>query len=66
MAQGRRSDLCGEPAQVGKLKSLEDAGISHQQASDWERLAAAPQDEFETALANKTLPDLLSKPTAER
>jgi hypothetical protein len=46
-----------------KGKALEKAGISTQQASDWERLAAVPQDEFETALANKTLPDLLSKPT---
>ena len=49
-------------ADKSETKSLEDAGISHQQGSDWERLAAAPQDEFETALANKTLPDLLSKP----
>ena len=33
-AQGQRTDLCEESAQVGKLKTLSDAGISHQQAGD--------------------------------
>lgn len=42
--QGARSDLCGERAQVGKLKTLTDAGISHQQASDWERLSDVPDE----------------------
>jgi hypothetical protein len=46
-----------------KHKVLEKAGISTQQASDWERLASVPQDEFETALAEKSVRDLIDKPT---
>jgi hypothetical protein len=53
------------PAQAGERKqdTLEKAGISTQQASEWERLAAVPQDEFETALATKSVRDLIDKPT---
>jgi hypothetical protein len=36
-----------------KGKILSDAGISTQQASDWERLSEVPDEEFETALDQK-------------
>lgn len=49
---GTRGDL---PRSKGD--TLSDAGISTQQASEWERLAV-PQDEFEAALATKSVRDL--------
>jgi hypothetical protein len=60
-AQGQRADLCGEHAQVGKLKALSNAGISHQQASEWERLASVPKDKFEEALATRSVAALLKE-----
>jgi hypothetical protein len=41
-----------------KARVLKEAGISTQQASEWERLADVPEDEFETALATKSVRDL--------
>lgn len=41
------------PGSCGKTKTLEAAGVSTHQASEWERLSEVPQDEFETALAMK-------------
>jgi len=55
---GARGDL---PNSKGKV--LSDAGISTQQASEWERLSDVPQDEFETALAEKSVRELIDKPT---
>jgi hypothetical protein len=42
------------PGYSGKTKTLEEAGISSQQASDWERL-------FETALGAKSVRELIDK-----
>jgi len=49
-AQGHRSDLTskGDPSKLGALKQ---AGISRDQATTWERLAAVPEEIFEQALA---------------
>jgi hypothetical protein len=42
------SPHCAE--NLSKQTALENIGISTQQASEWERLAAMPKDEFETSL----------------
>jgi hypothetical protein len=54
-AQGQRIDLVASPDQVSPVKKniLAGAGISTQQASEWERLASVPQEEFEEALAGR-------------
>lgn len=64
-AQGVRTDRETSPHNREKLKSkvLSDAGISTQQASDWERLAAVPQDQFEAAISSKSVRDLIDKPS---
>jgi hypothetical protein len=49
-APGHRSDLTSEDA-PSKLAALNRAGISRDQATSWERLAAVPEDVFEQALA---------------
>ena len=46
-----------------KQNVLKDAGISHQQASDWERLSEVPEDEFEAALPSMSVRSLIDKPT---
>jgi hypothetical protein len=46
-----------------KARVLEKAGISSQQASEWERLSDVPDGDFETALATKSVRDLIDKPT---
>jgi hypothetical protein len=51
------------PGHSGKTRTLVDAGISTQQASEWERLSDVPQDEFETAPAEKSVRELIDKPT---
>jgi hypothetical protein len=49
------------PVYGGKTQTLSDAGISSQQASEWERLSEVPDDEFESALATKSVRDLIDK-----
>jgi hypothetical protein len=44
-----------------KYRVLKDAGISTQQASEWERLADVPEAEFEAAIATNSVRDLLAK-----
>jgi hypothetical protein len=46
-----------------KQKILQDAGISKQDASEFERLSDVPRDQFESALVTKTVHDLI-KPTS--
>ncbi len=52
-AQGRRTDLATSSNDVTKLQTkaetLADAGISKQEASRYEALAAMPAEHFETA-----------------
>lgn len=62
-AQGQRSDLGTSGDRPQKSKILRDAGIAPRDASDWERLSDAPRDQFETALATKSVRDLIDKPT---
>jgi hypothetical protein len=45
-----------------KQDVLKEAGISHQEASEWERLAAVPKDEFEAALAAKSVRGMRNPP----
>jgi hypothetical protein len=52
-----------ESARQSKTEILNDANISTQQASDWERLSEAPRDQFEAALATKSVRDLIDKPS---
>jgi hypothetical protein len=49
----RRKDL-GSAVQP-KSKALRDAGVSKAQAHEWEKLAAVPDQEFEAALADRTV-----------
>jgi hypothetical protein len=51
-----------ESARQNKTDVLNGAGISTQQASDWERLAAVSNEEFEGALATKSVRDLIDRP----
>jgi hypothetical protein len=44
-------------------KTLSDMGTSKQEMSEWRKLAAVPDEDFEEALATKTLPDVLAKPS---
>jgi hypothetical protein len=41
---------------------LKKAGVSSQEASRWERLSDVPEDQFEAALATKSVRDLIDKP----
>jgi hypothetical protein len=52
----RKKDLAG--AVPPKSQVLRDAGVSEDQARQWEKLAAVPEPEFEAALADPT-----TKPT---
>jgi hypothetical protein len=63
-AQGQRSDLVALSDQVNPSKKsvLGNAGISKQQASEWERLASVPKDEFEEALTTRSVRELINKP----
>src|SRR3984893_13706889 len=46
-----------------KLDVLAEAGIPKQRAADWEHLSDVPQDEFEAALATRSVRDLIDKAT---
>jgi hypothetical protein len=46
-----------------KLDILKEAGIDPREASDFERLSDVPRDEFEAALATKSVRDLIDKPS---
>ena len=64
-AQGQRNDLVapGHEVKSSKTQILNGAGITKEQASDWERLSDVPEDQFESALATKSVRDLIDKPT---
>jgi hypothetical protein len=61
-AQGQRSDLGTSGGKPRKLDILKEAGIGPRDASDFERLSEVPRDEFEAALATKSVRDLIDKP----
>ena len=63
-AQGQRNDLGTSGDRPQKSKVLEEAGIAPRTASDWERLDDIPDAEFESALATKSVRDLIDKPSA--
>jgi hypothetical protein len=46
-----------------KSHVLREAGISREEASRWERLSEVPEDQFEGALATKSVRDLIDKPS---
>jgi hypothetical protein len=46
----------GRPAKMSGDTTLSDLHISRDQSSDWQRLAAIPDDEFEAALATEETP----------
>jgi hypothetical protein len=48
--------LKGRPGKASDVTRLSDLGISHDQSSQWQRLAAVPQPEFEAALAGPEKP----------
>jgi hypothetical protein len=64
-AQGQRNDLVapGHEVKPSKTQALNGAGITKEQASDWERLSEVPDEQFEAALATKSVRDLIDKPS---
>jgi hypothetical protein len=65
LAEHERSDLValGHEVKPSKQRTLNGAGITKEQASDWERLSEVPADQFEAALATRSVHDLIAKPT---
>jgi hypothetical protein len=61
-AQGNRYSRTPDNTEL-KTVTLERAGISTQQASEWERLASVPREEFEEALTTRSMRELIRKPT---
>ncbi len=65
-AKGTRATFNGRSASGGPLKrppeddarTLADFGVSKQQMAEWRKLAAVPEDRFETALADIEIPTL--------
>jgi hypothetical protein len=57
-AQGQRTDLVPPRDEVlaPKQKALSDLNISKQQASEWQKLADVPEEEFEVHLATRDAP----------
>ena len=53
----------GHEVKPSKEQTLNAAGITKEQASDWERLSEVSDDQFETALATKSVRDLIDKLT---
>jgi hypothetical protein len=52
---GRPAKTPPTMGRVSKADSLHKAGVSPKQAENWERLAAVPEQEFEAALADRTV-----------
>jgi hypothetical protein len=59
-AQGSRSDLTSSDGatKLTKQQTLANAGITKQQASDWERLSDVPEDQFEDAITSGDRPSV--------
>lgn len=53
-AQGKRTDKQTSGGRTPKSKALRNAGISTDQAKQWEKLAAVPDDLFERQIADPT------------
>jgi hypothetical protein len=49
---GRGAPIVRSENSTAHPKTLAELGISKQQSSDWQKLAAVPREEFETALAD--------------
>lgn len=62
-AVGNQYSKSASPDKPEKQKVLTDAGISTQQASEWERLSDVPNDQFEAALPTMSVRDLIDKPS---
>jgi|SRR3954453_3725052 hypothetical protein len=49
---GRGATIVRSSDDTAHPQTLQELGISKQQSSDWQRLAAVPEEQFEAALAN--------------
>jgi transcriptional regulator with XRE-family HTH domain len=52
---GRPGKTSPRMGRVSKAEALHKAGVSPKQAENWEKLAAVPEQEFEAALADRTV-----------
>jgi len=53
-AAGRPSKIIGTVPKISKAQQLRKAGVSRDQARQWEKLAAVPDRQFEAALSDGT------------
>ena len=63
-AAGRPNNSPDRADNLPKASVLNSAGISTQQASEWERLSEVPSDQFEAALASKSVRSLIENDAA--